>query len=208
MELNTTHIAEKLESIGSAQRTPDVSDPFAHVDVSFVHSHEVQVIANIIGGNLLYCELTPGVEGDFYFVEFDNQKYLVGFKDESRSVIDEELFQSIIPMDEEAQQLQIAQLQKVEPILHLIMLGTIVTMICLAALLVALFGAVILKSIFFRSMLLILIFVLILIAIGLSQLGRKLDKHQQKAKTILDEINRSHSLLVEEMQRKLKNIMA
>lgn len=211
MDLYTTHITGRFESLRSTQRTQDVNnaDGFAHVDLSFSRCHEVQVIANIIGGNLLYGKITPGLEGNFYFVEFDNQQYLVGFKDKSRSFIDEALFQAIIPMDEdeEASKLEKAQLQEMVAMLRLLRVGNIVEMIFLVALAVAVFGAVIFRVIFFRFMLLILTLGLILGSLYLGQIGQKLHKHNQKTITILDEINRSHSLLVQEMQRKLKNIM-
>ena len=211
MDLYTTHITGRFESLRSTQRTQDVNnaDGFAHVDLSFSRCHEVQVIANIIGGNLLYGKITPGLEGNFYFVEFDNQQYLVGFKDKSRSFIDEALFQAIIPMDEdeEASKLEKAQLQEMVAMLRLLRVGNIVEMIFLVALAVAVFGAVIFRVIFFRFMLLILTLGLILGSLYLGQIGQKLHKHNQKTITILDEINRSHSPLVQEMQRKLKNIM-
>jgi hypothetical protein len=209
MDLYTTHITGKFESLSSTQRTQDVNntDGFAHVDLSFSRCHEVQVMENIIGGNLLYDKIMPGLEGDFYFVEFDNQQYLVGFKDESRSFIDEALFQAIIPRDKEASELEKTQ-NEIVAMFRLWRVGNIVEMIFLYALAVALFGAVFFRVTFFRLMLLILILGLILVSLYLGQIGRKLDKHNQKNKKILDEINRSHSLLVQEMQRKLNNIMA
>ena len=169
MELYTTHITGKFESLNSTQHTQDVNDAdgFAHVDLSFSCCHEVQVMANIIGGNLLYGKITPGLEGDFYFVKFDNQQYLVGFKDKSRSFIDEALFQSIIPIDEEASKLLNAKLQEIlqemDTMFRLLMVGNTVEMIFLIALAVTLLVQLFLRVTFFRLMLFILILGLTLV---------------------------------------------
>ena len=211
MDLYTTHITGRFESLRSTHRTQDVNnaDGFTHVDLSFSRCHEVQIIVNIIGGNLLYGKMTPGLEGNFYFVKFDNQQYLVGFKDESRSFIDEALFQAIIPMDEEApmneeaSKSQEAATQEMVTMLRLLRVRNIVWIIFS----VVSAGAVIFRVTFFRLVLLILILGLILSSFYLDQIKQKFDKHNQKTIKILDEINRSHSLLVQEMQRKLKNIM-
>lgn len=184
MNLYTTHITGKFESLSSTQHTQDVNnvDGFTHVDLSFSRCHEVQVMENIIGGNLLYSEITPGLEGGFYFVEFDNRKYLVGFKDESRSFIDEALFQAIIPIDEGLSKLENALIDEMSAMLRSLQVVNIVTMIFLYALLVALFGAVIFRVTFFRPMLLVLILRLLLCSLYFGQIGQKIDKNHQKIK--------------------------
>ena len=55
MDLHTTQITGKFEALCANQHTQDCDDPdgFSHVDFLFVHSGEMQVVPNIVGGNLL-----------------------------------------------------------------------------------------------------------------------------------------------------------
>jgi hypothetical protein len=77
MNLRSKHIAGKLEILGSSSNTKraENSVEYGHILFSSSHNDDRQVMERIVVGNLLDSYIRPGLEGDFYFVEFDDQKY-------------------------------------------------------------------------------------------------------------------------------------
>jgi hypothetical protein len=140
----------------------------------------------IVVGNLLDSYIRPGLEGDFYFVEFDDQKYLVGLKIQSRKLFDKDLCQTILPIGEREFQ---SLTKNNEMITNLLYCDVAVK---------RLFIIILLLSVLLFPPIMIIIFPLWLsVEILLDQMTKKM---YRKNREIADEMQRSENPFLTEME--------
>jgi hypothetical protein len=188
MNLLSKHIAGKLEILGSSRNTKRVGNSveYAHILFSSSRNDDRQMMEEIVVGNLLNSYIRPGLEGDFYFVEFDDQKYLVGLKIRSRQIFDQDLFQEILPIGERESE-SLAKNNKT--ISNLLYFSPIIRKIFIIALLAVLL---------FPPIVIIIAPLWLSIEICFDQMTKKMCEKNQK---IADEIQRSTNLSLREMEK-------
>jgi hypothetical protein len=188
MDLQATHIAGKLEALGASRHTQQAKNSveYVHMRFSSLHNSDLKMMEEIVVSNLLDSYIRPGLKGNFYFVEFDDQLYLVGLKMQSCEVFDQELFRAVLPVEEQEHRLLIKNSESIATLLKLnLIIRTVFIISLLGGILfppaVIIIGAIWwLTEIYFYKM-----------------AERKIKKNQE----IRDQIEHSENLSLQEMKR-------
>ena len=187
MDLQITHIAGELKALRSLNHTRSAKDSlnYMHISFSLPHNGNLKVMEEIIVGNLLNSYIMPGLEGDFYFVEFYDQTYLVGLKTQSCHVIDRETHKAILIKRDKKYQLLARNNDTSFTLLRFI---TVVK-----------YGLVV--FFLFPPAIIIVAPMWLLIGICFDKILKRIIKNNQNLLQIFDEIERSQNLFSQEMKR-------
>lgn len=203
MDLQTTHIAGKLDALGSSRRTRCAKESveYAHMRFSSLHNDNLKIMEEVVVGNLLDPYISPGSEGDFYFVRFSNQIYLVGLKIQSYKMFDQELFLAVLPAKEQDILLRVRKielrLKSNEVISILIKLVLIMRMVCIALLSMLIFLPIVMIIL---PVWLSCLFLCLLIQVFLNKVIERMLKKTQKLDS---EFKWSQDLFSKEMMNRI-----
>ena len=187
IDLQTTHIAGKIEALGSSTYTWRVGNSVEYAHIKFsLHNSDLKMMGKVVVGNLLDSYLEAGLEGNFYFVEFDDQMYLVGLKIQSLQMFDQELFQNVSPVRNQKYQLLFKNNDSIFTLLKYLSIAKNI------------FTISSLGFIIFPPIMIVSFSMLVLINICFNEMLERIIKNNQK---IEDEFERSKNLSWQEMKR-------
>jgi hypothetical protein len=94
MESKITCIVGVLEAVGASSSFENKTE-YTYMRFSLLLDNDVKMIERVFVGNLIKSYLNLELKGNFYFVNFYDQLYLVGLRIDSRRIFDREYFSSI-----------------------------------------------------------------------------------------------------------------